>query len=118
MSQHWRSQRGLWRSNYETRVCECLWLVDYANVTCPSSAPKAVVLNVPKTRVEGTGDFVNYVSDEDILMTGPLPTAVAPAEEFSCLTLRCLQTTLVIATYTCRGRTTAPTRPTGCGSTS
>ena len=79
-------------------MCECLWLVDYANVTCPSSTPKAVVLNVPKTRVEGTGDFVNYVSDEDILMTGPLPTAVAPAEAAPLSDARvsamvCMQTT-------------------------
>ena len=102
VSQHWRSQRGLWRNNYETRVCECLWLVDYANVTCPSSTPKAVVLNVPKTRVQGTGDFVNYVSDEDILMTGRCPLPSLQLNQFSCLMLGCLQTTSTTATCTSR----------------
>ena len=64
---HYRSRAGLWRSNYETRVCECLWLNDYGNAT--TSCTTAINLTVPKTKVEGTGSFVNYVSDEDILMT-------------------------------------------------
>lgn len=64
---HWRATAGLWRSNYEFRVCECLWLQDYAPPTSPCTT--AIKLAVPKTLVEGTGSFVNYVSDEDILMT-------------------------------------------------
>lgn len=64
---HYRSKSGLWRNNYETRVCECLWLNDYDNAT--TACTTAVQLVVPKTKVQGTGAFVNYVSDEDILMT-------------------------------------------------
>lgn len=59
----WRSKGGLWRNNYETRVCECLWLTDYArsNVSNASGAgglscPTAVTLAVPKTQVVGTGN--------------------------------------------------------------
>eukprot|EP01052_Picozoa_sp_SAG31_P030712 SAG31_NODE_3174_length_4587_cov_7.232843_2_plen_1013_part_00 len=63
----WRSKGGLWRSNYETRVCECLWLSDYSNRT--NTCQLAMKLSHPKTLVQGTGSFVNYVSDEDILMT-------------------------------------------------
>ena len=64
---HWRSRGGLWRANYETRVCECVWLSDYGNAT--GACTTAVELAVPKTKVQGTGAFVNFVSDEDILMT-------------------------------------------------
>lgn len=63
----WRSTGGLWRSNYETRVCECMWLANFHKPTTPCT--KAISLNVPKTQVQGSGSFVNYVSDEDILMT-------------------------------------------------
>ncbi len=63
----WRSTGGLWRSNYETRVCECLWLANYRTPTTPCTT--AIRLGVPKTQILGTGNFVNYVSDEDILMT-------------------------------------------------
>eukprot|EP01051_Picozoa_sp_SAG22_P006970 SAG22_NODE_475_length_10003_cov_3.943356_2_plen_925_part_00 len=63
----WRSKAGLWRSNYETRVCECLWLANFRQPTTPCTT--AIELGVPKTQVKGTGSFVNYVSDEDILMT-------------------------------------------------
>jgi hypothetical protein len=63
----WRSKGGLWRSNYETRVCECMWLSNFREPTTPCT--KAIPLNVPKTQIHGTGSFVNYVSDEDILMT-------------------------------------------------
>ena len=24
----WQAKQGLWRSNYESRVCECMWLSD------------------------------------------------------------------------------------------
>ena len=63
----WRSTGGLWRSNYETRVCECMWLANFRTPTTPCT--KAISLNVPKTQVQGSGSFVNFVSDEDILMT-------------------------------------------------
>ena len=48
-------------------MCECLWLNDYGNAT--TACTTAVQLAVPKTKVQGTGNFVNFVSDEDILMT-------------------------------------------------
>ena len=27
----WRASGGAWRSNYECRVCECMWLSDYGS---------------------------------------------------------------------------------------
>ena len=75
----WHAAQGLWRSNYESRVCECMWLSDYGSHNAahgkfgtwpPSNCLyPAVNLSVPKTQVYGTGKFFNYVSDEDILMT-------------------------------------------------
>ena len=72
----WRTKQGIWRSNYETRVCECMWLSDYGSLDAahgkmgtwpPSNCTKGVELSVPKTQVYGTGSFFNYVSDEDVL---------------------------------------------------
>lgn len=67
----WRARGGLWRSNYETRVCECLWLANYAHADHGNrtACPPAIALATPKTQVRGGGVFVNYVSDEDILFT-------------------------------------------------
>jgi hypothetical protein len=67
----WRARGGLWRSNYETRVCECLWLENYASASPTSSScqQQATALATAKTQVRGGGTFVNYVSDEDILFT-------------------------------------------------
>lgn len=56
----WRAADGLWRSNYETRVCECLWLSDYGSPNTahgklgtwpPTGCKPAVNLTVPKTQV-------------------------------------------------------------------
>ena len=79
----WRSKGGLYRSNYETRVCECLWLTDYgapnvAHGYLGTYPPKAsdcrpgVKLTTPKTQVRGSGSFYGYSSDEDIVMTDHL----------------------------------------------
>ena len=67
----WRARAGLWRSNYETRVNECLWLEDYVSASTTSSSCRqpATALATAKTQVRGGGTFVNYVSDEDILFT-------------------------------------------------
>jgi hypothetical protein len=74
----WRAKVGLWRNNYENRVCECMWLTDYgsANTECgrhgtwpPTNCTKGVLLTVPKTQIRGSGQFYNSVSDEDILLT-------------------------------------------------
>ena len=65
----WRARSGLWRSNYETRVCECLWLNNYVSaVTSPPCAAPSI-LATPKTKIRGGGIFVNFVNDEDILFT-------------------------------------------------
>ena len=63
----WRARGGLWRANYDSRVCECLWLANYRPPTTPCTP--AVRLSVPKVVIRGTGNFVNFVNDEDILMT-------------------------------------------------
>jgi hypothetical protein len=74
----WHSKGGLWRSNYETRVCECMWLSDYGSPNAahgkvgfwpPRNCTAGVELSVPKTQIHGTGVFYNYVSDEDVLYT-------------------------------------------------
>jgi hypothetical protein len=75
----WHAKQGVYRSNYESRVCECMWLSDYGSPnsahgklgTWPPSncSYPAVNLSVAKTQIYGTGKFFNYVSDEDILMT-------------------------------------------------
>jgi hypothetical protein len=51
----WNSQRGLWRDNYDTRVCECLWLTDYGvpSVDNPPCKP-AINLTVAKASTHGT----------------------------------------------------------------
>jgi len=74
----WQSRNGIYRSNYETRVCECMWLSDYgSNNTAhgvptawpPQECRKGVRLSTPKSLVQGSGRFYNFVSDEDILFT-------------------------------------------------
>ena len=65
----WRAKGGLWRNNYETRVCECLFLTNYRNQTVDPPCKPAIDIVVPKTRISGTGQFYNYVSDVDILFT-------------------------------------------------
>lgn len=74
----WRANQGLWRSNYESRVCECMWLSDYGSPNAahgklgtwpPTNCTKGVELRVPKTQIKGSGFFYNYVSDEDVLYT-------------------------------------------------
>ena len=65
----WGSTGGLWRSNYETRVMECMWLTDYNSTTTDPPCRPSINLTVPKTLIHGTGAFVNYVSDVDMLFT-------------------------------------------------
>ena len=60
---------GVWRSNYETRVSECLWLNDYHNQSTVPPCVQSFNLTVPKTQIKGTGKFYNFVNDEDILFT-------------------------------------------------
>eukprot|EP00035_Acanthoeca_spectabilis_P000766 m.75462 g.75462 ORF g.75462 m.75462 type:complete len:780 (+) comp10418_c0_seq1:29-2368(+) len=63
----WQGTAGLWRSNYETRVQECVWLGNYHKQDGPCRA--SVPLAMAKTQIRGTGRFYNFVNDEDILMT-------------------------------------------------
>ena len=74
----WLAHDGAWRSNYETRVCECMWLSDYGSPNSakgkfgawpPVNCTQGVNLTVPKTQISGAGSFYNYVSDEDVLFT-------------------------------------------------
>jgi hypothetical protein len=74
----WRARDGLWRSNYETRVCECMWLSDYGSPNSghgqfgawpPVNCTAGVNLTVPKSQIRGTGSFYNWVSDEDVVFT-------------------------------------------------
>ena len=51
----YRARGGLWRSNYETRVSECLWLNDYRNQTADPPCVAGFNITVPKTQVTGTG---------------------------------------------------------------
>ena len=69
---------GLYRSNYDSRVCECLWMVNYGNLppndlrrrraATPPCRP-SVNLTAPKAVVRGHGSFIGYDNDEDIVMT-------------------------------------------------
>ena len=58
-----------YRNNYDTRVNECLWLNNYRGQTTDPPCKPAVNLTTAKAHVRGTGAFINYVNDEDILMT-------------------------------------------------
>ena len=53
----WRAKGGLWRNNYESRVCKCMWLTDYGSTNAahgrhgtwpPANCTKGVLLTVPK----------------------------------------------------------------------
>jgi len=64
----WQAKQGLWRSNYMSRVCECMWLSDYGSPNAahgklgtwpPSNCTQGVNLTVPKTQIRGTGKFFN-----------------------------------------------------------
>jgi hypothetical protein len=65
----WRARGGLWRSGYETRVCECLFLNNYKSRVSSPACAAPTILTVPKTQVRGGGSFLNFVNDEDILFT-------------------------------------------------
>ena len=102
----WLANDGAWRSNYETRVCECMWATDYGSPNSahgnfgawpPVNCKQAVNLTVPKTVVKGAGSFYNYVSDEDTLFTDHVhyrhmcvPAAAALASLDTCVCARAL----------------------------
>eukprot|EP00928_Gymnodinium_smaydae_P011500 TRINITY_DN14234_c0_g1_i3.p1 TRINITY_DN14234_c0_g1~~TRINITY_DN14234_c0_g1_i3.p1 ORF type:complete len:932 (+),score=66.71 TRINITY_DN14234_c0_g1_i3:409-2796(+) len=65
----WQSSGGLYRSNYDSRVCECLWLENYRFQSKQTPCRPSINLTVAKAQVSGTGAFVNFVNDEDIVMT-------------------------------------------------
>lgn len=58
----YNSVDGLWRSNYETRVSECLWLNDYHSQTTVPPCVQSFNLTVPKTQIKGTGKFLLWVN--------------------------------------------------------
>ena len=73
----WRGG-GLYRSNYDSRVCACVWFSNYGDLpkddlhrrhaATPPCSP-ATNLTSPKVVVTGHGSFVGYDNDEDIVMT-------------------------------------------------
>jgi hypothetical protein len=68
----WRAKGGLYRNNYDTRVNECLWLNNYASRKLPAGTAKCNLstnLTCAKAQFRGTGSIINFVNDEDILMT-------------------------------------------------
>jgi hypothetical protein len=65
----WGSKGGLYRNCYDTRVNECLWLNNYKSQTTEPRCQASINLTVAKAQIRGTGSFINYVNDEDILMT-------------------------------------------------
>ena len=71
----WRSQNPLsvWRVNFESRNCECLWLSAWQALDPPAVACKPPVnFTSAKTRVAGLGRFYSFVNDDtgSILSTG------------------------------------------------
>jgi Pectate lyase superfamily protein len=69
----WQSNNPLsmWRLNYETRECECLW---WTNFEARSSRPPcelSVSINTPKSMFTGKGKVFGFVNDGDVFFTGP-----------------------------------------------
>ena len=71
----WRTHHplSLWRSNFDTRECECLWTSGYQRLTppdIPCSPP--VNLTIPKALFRGLGRVHQFVNDDTghILSTG------------------------------------------------
>ena len=73
----WRSRNpeSLWRSNFESRDCECLWTSAYQQLT-PPALPCSLPVNitVPKSLFRGVGRVHGFVNDDTggILSTGAL----------------------------------------------
>lgn len=71
----WRTQNplSLWRSNFDTRECECLWTSAYQRLT-PADIPCSPPLNltIPKAIFRGLGRVHSFVNDDTghILSTG------------------------------------------------
>jgi len=64
---NWRSQReeSIWRVNFESRDCECLWLSAYqakAPTIIPCSLPKN--LTIAKSVFSGLGRIYGFVNDD------------------------------------------------------
>ena len=69
----WRSRHplSLWRTNFESRNCECLWVSSYS--TTPELPCKLPVnITIAKSVVRGLGRFHSFVNDDTghILSTG------------------------------------------------
>jgi hypothetical protein len=71
---HWRSRHplSLWRTNFESRDCECLWLSAYSAAAPALPCALPVNLTVPRTTFAGLGRVYSFVNDDtgSILSTG------------------------------------------------
>jgi hypothetical protein len=71
----WRTQHpmSLWRTNFESRNCECLWLSAYQQLS-PTIVPCSLPVNIttPKSVFRGLGRIHSFVNDDTgaILSTG------------------------------------------------
>jgi len=68
----WRSQHpdSIWRVNFESRNCECLWLATYLTPAIPCKLP--VNITVAKSVIRGLGRIYAFVNDDTgaIISTG------------------------------------------------
>ena len=77
----WRTQHplSLWRSNFDTRECECLWTSGYQRLS-PTDIPCSLPLNltIAKSVFRGLGRVHSFVNDDTghILSTGSKYRAV------------------------------------------
>lgn len=72
---NWRSQNpsSVWRVNFESRDCECLWLSAYQQLS-PTIVPCKLPVNItmPKSVFRGVGRVYSFVNDDTgaIISTG------------------------------------------------
>ena len=63
----WRTQHPLsiWRTNFESRDCECLWLSAYQQLS-PTIVPCSLPVNIttPKSVFRGLGRVYSFVNDD------------------------------------------------------
>jgi hypothetical protein len=63
----WRTQHPLsvWRTNFESRDCECLWLSAYQQLK-PTIVPCSLPINIttPKSVFRGLGRVYSFVNDD------------------------------------------------------
>lgn len=85
----WRTQHPLsiWRNNFESRDCECLWLSAYQQLS-PTVVPCSLPVNitVPKSVFRGLGRVYGFVNDD----TGAIIATVHPLSDLRPATWHCI----------------------------